>query len=200
MDTDHPILGERFEDALLYAAKLHADQVRKGSGVPYISHLMGVASIALEYGADEDEAIAALLHDAIEDRGGARAREEIRKRFGGRVAEIVDGCTDADVKPKPPWKERKEAYIAHIRDASPSVHLVSASDKLHNARAILKDYRIVGEELWKRFKGGREGTFWYYRSLSDVFQAAYPSPLADELRRVVSEIESLAGGDKALRQ
>lgn len=189
MDTANPILGPRFEDALMYAVKLHANQIRKGSGVPYVSHLMGVASIVLEYGADEDEAIAALLHDAIEDQGGSKAREEIRGRFGDRVVEIVDGCTDADTKPKPPWRERKEAYITHIKDASPSVHLVSAADKLSNARAILKDYRSLGDKLWERFKGGKEGTLWYYRSLSDVFLAVYPSPLADELDRVVSEIE-----------
>lgn len=189
MDTANPTLGPRFEDALMYAARLHASQIRKGSGVPYVSHLMGVASIVLEYGADEDEAIAALLHDAIEDQGGSKAREEIRKRFGDRVVELVDGCTDADTKPKPPWRQRKEAYIAHIKDASPSVHLVSAADKLSNARAILKDYRSLGDELWQRFKGGKEGTLWYYRSLSDVFLAVYPSPLADELDRVVSEIE-----------
>lgn len=150
---------------------------------------MGVASIALEYGADEDEAIAALLHDAIEDQGGAQAREDIRRHFGDTVVEIIDGCTDADVKPKPPWKERKDAYIAHIKDAAPSVHLVSASDKLNNARAILKDYRIVGETLWERFKGGKEGTLWYYRSLCDAFRAICPSPLTDELERVVLKIE-----------
>ena len=189
METTKPILGQRFDDALTFAAKLHARQIRKGSGVPYIAHLMGVASIALEYGADEDEAIAALLHDAIEDQGGAEAGEEIRKRFGDRVAAIVEGCTDADVKPKPPWRQRKEAYIAHIKCASPSIHLVSAADKLYNARAISKDYRSIGDELWGRFKGKKEGTLWYYRSLSDVFLAVYPSPLADELERVVSEIE-----------
>ncbi|MBP1749484.1 MAG: metal dependent phosphohydrolase [Deltaproteobacteria bacterium] len=192
METTNPILGQRFEDALIYAAKLHARQIRKGSEVPYIAHLIGVASIALEYGADEDEAIAALLHDAIEDQGGAEAREEIKKRFGEKVVTIVEGCTDADVKPKPPWRQRKETYIAHIKDASPSVHLVSCSDKLHNARTILKDYRMHGDKLWERFKGGKEGTLWYYRSLSDIFQTVYPSPLTEELERVVSEIEGLA--------
>lgn len=192
METANPILGQRFEDALAYAAKLHSRQIRKGSGVPYISHLMGVASIALEYGADEDEAVAALLHDAIEDQGGAEARDEIRARFGSRVVTIVEGCTDADAKPKPPWRRRKEAYIAHIKDASPSIHLVSCSDKLHNARAILKDCRIHGDRLWERFNGGKEGTLWYYRSLSDAFRTVYPSPLSEELERVVSEIERLA--------
>jgi (p)ppGpp synthase/HD superfamily hydrolase len=194
MDATNPVLGERFEDALIYAAKLHSRQIRKGSEVPYIAHLIGVASIALEYGADEDEAIAALLHDAIEDQGGAQAREEIRKRFGERVVGIVEGCTDADVKPKPPWRQRKEAYIAHVKDASPSVHLVSCSDKLHNARSILKDYRMHGDDLWERFKGGKEGTLWYYRSLANSFRAVFPSPLSEELERVVSEIERSVSG------
>jgi len=192
MDTPKPILSQRFEDALIYAAKLHAQQVRKGSMVPYISHLMAVAGIVLEYGGNEDEAIAALLHDSIEDQGGDIVRQEIRRRFGERVAETVDGCTDTDVQPKPPWRERKEAYIAHIRDALSSVRLVSVADKLHNAQTILKDYRSVGDAIWERFKGGKEGTLWYYRSLVTEFRATGPSPLVDELDRVVKEIERLA--------
>lgn len=192
METSKPILSQRFEDALIYAAKLHTRQVRKGSGVPYIAHLLGVASIVLEYGGDEDEAIAALLHDSIEDQGGDTVRQEIRRRFGERVAEIVDGCTDTDVQPKPPWRERKEAYINHIRDAAPSVRLVSVADKLHNAQTILKDYRSVGDAIWERFKGGKEGTLWYYRSLVTEFRATGPSPLVDELDRVVKEVERLA--------
>ena len=189
MKNAKSILGKRFLDALIYAAKLHAGQTRRGTEIPYISHLMGVASIALEYGADKDEAIAAVLHDAIEDQGGAQTREEIRMRFGDRVVAIVDGCTDSEVQPKPPWKERKEAYIARIKDASSSVHLVSAADKLHNARTILKDYRTLGDRLWERFNGGKKGTLWYYRALSDEFRRAYPSPLIEELKRVISEIE-----------
>jgi (p)ppGpp synthase/HD superfamily hydrolase len=184
-------LSSRFEDALLYAAQKHATQIRKGSGVPYVAHLIGTASIALEYGANEDEAIAALLHDAIEDQGGAQTREEIRSRFGDTVTAIVVGCTDADTIPKPPWRQRKEAYIAHLASASPSVRLVSASDKLHNARSILKDYRELGESLWGRFTGGREGSLWYYRELVKAFQQAGNNPLIEELDRVVHEIESL---------
>ncbi|MCL1471801.1 HD domain-containing protein [Argonema antarcticum] len=188
------ILSERFTEALVFATQLHANQVRKGSGVPYVAHLLGVASIALEYGANEDEAIAALLHDAIEDQGGAATRSEIRRRFGDTVTAIVDGCTDSDTTPKPPWRQRKEAYIAHIPTASPSVLLVSASDKLHNARSILKDYRILGESVWERFKGGREGSLWYYRALVNAFRKAWSSPLIDELERVVSELEDLVNG------
>jgi GTP pyrophosphokinase len=184
-------LSPRFEEALAFAARLHADQVRKGSGVPYVAHLLGVASLALEHGADEDEAIAALLHDAIEDQGGPRAREEIRRRFGDAVTAIVDGCTDAEVTPKPPWRARKEAYIARIAGESPSVRLVSAADKVHNARTIVADHRVVGDALWARFKGGREGTLWYYRALVDAFRLAGTSPLVDELDRVVSEMERL---------
>jgi GTP pyrophosphokinase len=185
------VLGSRFEEALAFAARLHASQVRKGSDVPYVAHLLGVASLALEHGADEDEAIAALLHDAIEDQGGAQAREEIRRRFGDAVTAIVDGCTDADVTPKPPWRGRKEAYIARIASESPSVRLVSLADKVHNARATLTDYRAVGEALWARFKGGREGTLWYYRALVDAFRQAGATPLVDELDRAVSELERL---------
>jgi GTP pyrophosphokinase len=190
------MLSERFSAALTYATELHAKQVRKGSGVPYIAHLLGVASIALEYGATEDEAIAALLHDAIEDQGGATTREQIRHRFGDNVTAIVDGCTDADSTPKPPWRQRKEAYIAHIPSASPSVLLVSAADKLYNAQSILKDYRLVGESLWERFRGGRVGTLWYYRALVDAFNQTGVHPLVEELERVVSEIEHLATDKK----
>jgi (p)ppGpp synthase/HD superfamily hydrolase len=185
------LLSERFTTALTYATQLHAQQVRKGSGVPYIAHLLGVASIALEHGANEDEAIAALLHDAIEDQGGAATREEIRRRYGDNVTAIVDGCTDADSIPKPPWRQRKEAYIAHILTASSSVRLVSAADKLYNAQSILKDYRIVGESLWERFQGGRTGTLWYYRSLVDAFKKTEVTPLVEELERVVLELEML---------
>ena len=190
------ILSQRFEDALVYAARLHAKQIRKGTTIPYVSHLLSVASIVLEHGGNEVEAIAALLHDAIEDQGGAETREEIRRRFGDAVASIVDGCTDAEVIPKPPWKERKEQYIARLSHASPSILLVSAADKLHNARAILGDYRALGENLWDRFNGGKEGTLWYYKSLVDAFKQAAAgtalAPLIEELERVVGEIEKLS--------
>ena len=185
------ILSERFTEAVTFAAQLHSDQKRKGTEIPYIAHLLAVASITLEHGANEDEAIAALLHDVIEDQGGAATREEIRRRFGDTVTEIVDGCTDTDTTPKPPWHQRKEAYIAHIPTASVSVRLVSAADKLHNSRSILNDYRVLGESVWKRFKGGKEGTLWYYRSLVEAFRKAGSTHLIDELDRVVSELEHL---------
>ena len=186
------ILSTRFEEALLFATKLHAGQWRKGTTIPYIAHLLAVTAIVLENGGNEDEAIAALLHDAIEDQGGDFTRQEIRRRFGDTVVAIVDGCTDSDVFPKPPWRARKEAYIAHLRGASQSVRLVAAADKLHNARAVLADYRVVGESLWLRFHGGKEGTLWYYRSVADALRDSGRTPLIDELRRVVTEIEQLA--------
>ncbi len=196
------MLSNRFTEALVYAKELHDTQTRKGGNVPYLAHLMGAASIALEYGANEDEAIAALLHDAIEDQGGPPTGAEIRRRFGDEVADIVEGCTDADTTPKPPWRQRKEAYIAHIPTASPSVQLVSASDKLYNTWSILKDYRTFGESVWQRFKGGgKRGTLWYYRSLVTAFRQAPPSPnltlLVDELDRVVTKLEELVAAAKS---
>lgn len=188
-----PDLSDRFSDALTYAVSLHARQRRKGSGVPYIAHLLAVAGIVLDHGGDEAAAIAALLHDAVEDQGGAPTRAEIARRFGEPIALIVDGCTDAEVIPKPPWRARKEQYIAHLGRASAAVLLVSAADKLHNARSILADYRQLGEALWSRFTGGRAGTLWYYRALITAYRAHGSSPLVDELDRVVSEIERLTG-------
>ena len=189
-------LTERFEHALVFTAQLHKEQRRKGSGVPYVSHLLSVAGLVIEHGGDEDEAIAALLHDAIEDQGGAKAREEIRRRFGDRVTDIVDGCSDADTNPKPPWQRRKESYIEQLSTASSSVRLVSAADKLHNARSVLRDYRAVREEVWLLFQGGREGTLWYYRAVTDTLIQAGPTPLVDELNRVVTALEDAAGEEE----
>lgn len=186
------MLTERFTEALSLACELHRTQERKGTGIPYVAHLLAAASIALEHGASEDEAIAALLHDSVEDQGGAETAKLVRERFGDIVGDIVEGCTDADVIPKPPWRARKEKYIAHIAHASPSVRLVSASDKLHNARSLLADYRVMGEALWDKFTGGRDGSLWYYRSLVAAFAAHGPSTLVDELDRTVSELERLA--------
>jgi (p)ppGpp synthase/HD superfamily hydrolase len=185
-------LGDRFTEALTYTTELHARQRRKGTDVPYIAHLLGVAAIVLEDGGDEDEAIAALLHDAVEDQGGLPTLAIIGERFGARVADIVRGCTDADTHLKPPWRERKEAYIAHVRYASPSVRRVSLADKLHNARAILHDQRQIGDAIFDRFAGGKAGTIWYYRTLAHVFTDTASGPNAAELDRVVTEIERLA--------
>ncbi|GIW05999.1 MAG: hypothetical protein KatS3mg060_0804 [Dehalococcoidia bacterium] len=182
------MLGPRFDNALLFAAELHRAQRRKGTAIPYLAHLLGVTSLVLEHGGDEDEAIAALLHDAVEDHGGAPVLAEIRRRFGERVADIVAACSDTVETPKPPWRERKRAYLAHLETATPSVLLVSAADKLHNARTILADFRREGEAVWTRFNGGREGTLWYYRALAEAFTRLGPIELAEELARVVAAL------------
>lgn len=187
-------MSERFSEALAFAARLHADQFRKGSGVPYVSHLLAVAALVMEAGGEEDEAIAALLHDAVEDQGGTRTREQIRSLFGDRVAGIVDGCTDTNQTPKPPWKERKLGYIAHLAEADESVLLVCSADKLHNSRSILAEYKTIGEDLWERFSGGRDGTLWYYRAVTDAIRRAGWTPLLAALEETVSELESLAAG------
>jgi GTP pyrophosphokinase len=186
------ILTERFESALVYATRLHAKQRRKRSSVPYLAHLLGVTSLVLEDGGDEDEAIAALLHDAVEDQGGFETLEEIRQRFGSEVAEIVDGLTDAYTLPKPPWKERKEDYIASLRSANPPVIRVSLADKVYNARATLRDIRHEGEAGWERFNGGKEGTLWYYRQLIHEFEFHGSRSLLSELIRIVEELERLS--------
>jgi (p)ppGpp synthase/HD superfamily hydrolase len=184
-------LGPRFLRAFQFAAEKHAGQTRKASSTPYIAHLMGVASLALEFGGDEDLAIAALLHDVVEDCGGAPLLKEVRQKFGSRVAKIVDGCTDSDTDPKPPWRERKETYIRHLKSADAETRLVSGADKLNNVRSILSDYREVGESVWARFSGGREGTLWYYRALLEEFLRK-PNRLIRELELAVRELEARA--------
>jgi (p)ppGpp synthase/HD superfamily hydrolase len=190
IDPTRPDFSPRFDQALVYAHQLHARQTRKCTTIPYIGHLLAVTAIVIENGGTEDEAIAALLHDAIEDAGGDPIRQEIRERFGEAVQEIVEGCTDTDQMPKPPWRARKEDYIAHLGEASSSVLRVSLADKIHNAGSILRDLRNEGDSVWSRFTGGREGTLWYYRALVDAFRVRGQfKPLVDELDRVVSEIE-----------
>ena len=180
------MLGERFDDALVFASRLHRCQTRKGSVIPYISHLMSVSALVLEHGGTEDQAIAGLLHDAAEDQGGEATLVVIRDRFGEAVARIVSDCTDTWVEPKPPWRPRKEAYLAGLPGKPPASLLVSLADKTHNARAILGDYRALGDDLWDRFSGGKEGTAWYYRSLADVFSVMLPSRLAREFENTVA--------------
>jgi GTP pyrophosphokinase len=201
-DGDQPrALSPRFTDAVAYAAELHARQWKKGTDIPYVAHLLGTCAIALEHGADEDAAIAALLHDAIEDQGGAAIEAKIQDRFGARVAAIVRGCSDSEGEPKPPWRERKAAYIAHLVTADRATLLVSASDKLDNARRILADLRAEtaaghadAATVWARFKGGREGQLWYLRELVTTFRAnpAHEPRLVDELERTVTAIEAFA--------
>lgn len=200
--TDTPKLGPKFDEALIYARTLHHTQTRKGTDIPYMAHLMSVAAIALEHGADEDEAIAALLHDAVEDQGGAKTLLEIRRRFGDKVAGIVETCSDAEGnvgQTKPPWRERKLAYIRHLHTASEPALLVSASDKLHNARAILHDFREQGDALFDRFNAGKQDVLWYYRELVRGFENARNGsdrlrPLVQKLTRVVDNLHQEALG------
>src|SRR5438046_2162596 len=187
-------LSEKFEEALVYATRAHGDKMRKKTGIPYVAHILGVAAIALEYGANETEAIAALLHDTVEDCGGAERLRDIRERFGDDVAAIVDGCTDTYQTPKPPWLERKRSYIEHLKNSDSSTRLVSASDKLHNTRAILSELRRHGLEVFERFAGKKDGTLWYYRALVTAFREhVNHTDLIGELDRVVTEIEKLTG-------
>jgi (p)ppGpp synthase/HD superfamily hydrolase len=184
-----PSLGPRLQRAFRYAAEKHAGQTRKQTAVPYLSHLMAVASLVLEAGGDEDMAIAALLHDVVEDCGGMPRLREIRKKFGSRVAKIVDGCTDTFVEPKPEWVERKKSYLSRLKDADAETRLVSACDKLHNVRTILADYRQHGEAIWARFSGKKEGTLWYYRALSDEYQRRNPNHITRELKIAIADLE-----------
>ena len=188
-ESCYQILGERFEDALQFAAGAHRTQVRKGSGIPYVGHLLGVCSLVIEDCGSEDEVIAALLHDAVEDQGGHNMLEHIRARFGDQVAQIVEACSDTMENPKPPWRTRKETYLEHLAHQSQSALRVSLADKLFNARAILRDYRVVGDEIWARFRTGQDDQLWYYRQLADRFTTLLPSPMATELSEVVDELE-----------
>ena len=183
-------LSERFDEALLFANELHRDQVRKGTSIPYVSHLLSVSALVLKNGGDEDQAIAGLLHDAAEDQGGQPTLDEIEARFGERVARIVLDCTDSLEEPKPPWRPRKEAYVDAIARKPVDSLLVSLADKTDNARAILGGYREVGDDVWNRFNGGKEGTIWYYGALSRHFSERIPGPLAEELARTVGAFSS----------
>ncbi|MCB9135980.1 MAG: HD domain-containing protein [Anaerolineales bacterium] len=184
-------LSPRFSDALTYATTLHATQTRKGSGIPYISHLLAVCALVMEHGGDEDQAIAALLHDAAEDQGGYATLTEIRTRYGDRVARMVGELSDAFEIPKPPWRTRKETYLAHLLHTPADTLLVSLADKVHNARSILADHTQIGDEIWNRFSQGRDGTLWYYRSLANAFRELYPGYLSGELERIVASLENI---------
>lgn len=188
------MLTDRFADALQYSWELHRHQHRKGVGVPYISHLMSVSALVLEAGGGEDEAIAALLHDAVEDSGGLKTYDEIVHRFGKRIAEIVFACSDSHTQPRPPWRRRKEAFLDRLTSAEPAVLLIVAADKLHNLTSILLDYRRVGEKLWNRFTGKRRGTLWYYSRTVSILADRYPSPLTDRLIRTWAELQDELAG------
>jgi (p)ppGpp synthase/HD superfamily hydrolase len=186
-------LTPRFDEALLYAAAVHRDHVRKGTAIPYLSHLLAVAALVLEDGGDEEQAIAALLHDAPEDRGGRSRLDDIRQRFGPGVAGIVEACTDTFEPRKPPYVARKREHLRRLRrDAPAAVLRVTAADKLHNARAILADHRVLGEALFARFTAGKDGTLWYYGCAARMLSERFPGRLADELVRVVGELRTAA--------
>jgi hypothetical protein len=194
--TEGHFLTERFDKAAMLARTLHAGQVRKCTDIPYFAHLLAVAALVLEDGGDEDEAIAALLHDAVEDQGGRETREQIRQLFGDRVAAIVDACSDTDAILKPPWRERKQTYIKHLDSVEPSALRVSLADKLHNARAILFDLREYGEDLWKRFNTmSGDDQIWYYGELARAYEARSGGPMAAELRRTVDQIAEIRAAD-----
>ena len=182
----------RFGEALAYANRIHATQVRKGADIPYVSHLLGVASLAIEMGADEDQAIAALLHDAVEDQGGLERLEDIRKTFGDRVAGMVADCTDSHEETKPDWRPRKEAYLVSLANKPADSLLVSLADKTHNARAIVDDLIEHGDVVWDRFRGGKDGSLWYYRTLAAAFEALLPGAGARRLLATVAMMEALA--------
>jgi (p)ppGpp synthase/HD superfamily hydrolase len=167
-------LSATYDEALVYTCGLHRDQERKGSGIPYFSHLIAVSSLVLEAGGSEDEAIAGLLHDSLEDQGNRTSYEEIARRFGDRVATIVRACSDTEVVPKPPWRVRKEAYVAHLQGVDEGVLRVSRADKLHNARSILADLLAVGPVVWDRFNQPRDQVLWYYGSLAHTFARRLP--------------------------
>ena len=186
-------LTERFAEAVAYAAELHRDQARKGGEIPYLGHLLSVASLVIEAGGSETQAIAALLHDAAEDQGGEETLAEIRGRFGADVAAIVAACSDSLEASKPPWRERKQSYLRHLTGEPPEVQLVSLADKLDNARAILRDLRLHGPALWTRFNvHDPQQHLWYYRSLHAIFAARLDTWLVDELDRTIQAIETLA--------
>lgn len=188
-----PTLTSRFDEAFRYAHEVHGEHVRKGNHTPYIGHLMGVSSIVLDDGGTEDEAIAALLHDAAEDHGGRARLEDIRTRFGNSVAKIVEDCTDSWDTPKRPWVERKRDYVKHAHTlAGPSLR-VSAADKVHNAYAILRDLRNTGEQVWSRFNAPADDVVAYYESLVRAFRAAGGGPLVEELERIVKGIQREMG-------
>src|ERR671913_924016 len=180
-------LSRRLDEACAYARSTHQGQT-KGTDAPYFAHLMGVASIVLDDGGSEDEAIAALLHDAAEDHGGRERLEDIRRRFGDAVAKIVEDCTDSWDTPKRPWAERKQAYTEHARHLAPSSLRVSAADKVHNAYAILRDLRNTGEAVWTRFSAAPDDVMSYYEGLVRAYREAGGGPLVDELDRIVRGI------------
>ncbi|NMC20368.1 MAG: HD domain-containing protein [Thermogutta sp.] len=190
-------LSDRFEQALSWAMSLHGGQKRKLTGVPYIGHLLRVCGTVMEYSGDEDEVIAALLHDALEDQNRPGLADEIAERFGSGVLHIIKQCSDREESPPPPWRQRKEAFLERLKTADASVRLVTAADKLDNVRSLTTSYRVWGDRVWEHFRGGKEGTLWYYREVVRVLCHASENALILELESAVRELESPAAGPAA---
>jgi len=180
--------SDRLDAAFALARRLHDGQTRKGSTIPYVSHLLAVAALVSEFGGDEDQVIAALLHDAVEDQGGRPLLEGIRSQFGDRVAELVEACTDAFERPKPPWRERKLAYLSRIPAAPLDVRIIIAADKIHNLRTMIADYEQVGERLWDRFTASKEETLWYYAAVRDALRPGWEHPALVELQKTLATL------------
>ncbi len=199
MDSGHPpapvvALTDALTRAFDLARSAHAGQTRRGTSVPYLSHLLAVAALVLEFGGDETAAIVALLHDVVEDCGGAARLAEIRGEFGDEVAVMVSALSDTDQDPKPPWRPRKEAAIERLKNDSPATQLVAFCDKLHNARSIVADLATFGASTWSKFNGGRDGTLWYYQSLVEVASgSSLPPRLVAEFTATVTEMHRLSG-------
>lgn len=187
-----PGYSRQLAEAFALALDLHQDQCRKGSDVPYVTHLMAVASIVGEYAGTEAQVIAALLHDAVEDQGGPKTLERIRATFGDAVAEYVSACSDTDAHPKPPWRDRKADFLAQLAHAKPEVKLIVAADKLHNARCMTNDLHLLGNGVWKRFTGGRDGTLWYMGEAVRALASGWSHPILRELADAVDLLHRCA--------
>ncbi len=188
-----PRLTGQFSKALVYAELKHHNQLRKGGDIPYVGHLLSVAGLVIGDNGSESQAIAALLHDCVEDAGGAVTLEEIRANFGDDVARIVSECSDTDETPKPPWRDRKDSYIAHLAEVGEDTLLVSLADKLDNSRAILRDYRAHGPALWQRFTvKDPDDHLWYYGELLGAYRSrGAESWMVEELGRVLDQLGGL---------
>lgn len=186
------MLGPRFDDALAYASRLHREQTRKHSAIPYIAHLLAVCGLVLEHGGDETQAIAALLHDGPEDQGGELTLADIRRVFGDDVGDLVAACSEPLHHGKAAWQERKDAFLDHLATVTPRALLIITADKVHNARSIVADHAVIGGDIFNRFNGGVAGTKWYYRQLSRVLGNRAPAALAAELADLAERIDGLA--------
>lgn len=181
----------RLASAFSLAVELHGDHIRKGTGVPYLTHLMMVSAMVGEYGGDEDLMIAALLHDALEDRPDRISLPEIVHRFGWRVGRVVEGCSDCQSKPKPPWEQRKRAFLERLRTESGDVKLVAAADKLHNANTLLRDAQHMGDDLWRRFNAPKDKQCWYLRSCVVALKDGWWNDILNALDETVTGLETL---------